>query len=108
MNENAIRGGAAPALAAHSKDGATPGQTPASGMAGDNGATNSQAEAVGAMAKNGMEQVRNAAGSVRETLSDGTGRAADQAAEFIRAQPMIALSVTGAICFAFGVLLGRR
>ena len=102
MDENELIGSAKPALAAHSKDASATGQTPMSGATGD----------TGAMPKTGDDKVqtpvRDMVDNVRETLSDQSGRAADQAMEFVRAQPLIALSVTGAICFAFGVLLGRR
>ncbi len=111
MNETVIPGGAAPALAAHSKDAATPGQTPTFGMTGNNDGSHSD-EASSDTAKADIEATKSAVQDVaaiaRDTIMDGASGAADHAAEFIRAQPLIALSVTGAICFAFGVLLGRR
>ncbi len=102
MDEDELIGSAKPALAAHSKDASTAGQTPMSSKTGD---AKPMPETGGDKAQT---SVRDMAENVRTTLSDHGGRAADQAMEFVRAQPLIALSVTGAICFAFGVLLGRR
>ncbi|HEV7138776.1 MAG TPA: hypothetical protein VGN43_19225 [Steroidobacteraceae bacterium] len=50
----------------------------------------------------------NAAGAAHQSLSGQGGRAVDQAAEFVREQPVVSLAVTGAICLALGLLLGRR
>ena len=109
MDENELIGSAKPALAAHSKDASAPGQTPMSSATGDAGATTEMGgDKVRASVEAMTSSAREMAGNVRQTLSDQSGRAADQATEFVRAQPLIALSVTGAICFAFGVLLGRR
>ena len=101
MDEDELIGSAKPALAAHSKDASTAGQTPMSGATGD-------AKAQPNTGDKAQTSVKDMVGSVRTNLSDQGGRAADQAMEFVRAQPLIALSVTGAVCFAFGVLLGRR
>ena len=99
MNDTQPAGGAGPALAAHSKDG----QPHEAGGFTEN---------VTKLAGEGMERakasVREAAGSVRETLAGPGGRAVDEATGFVREQPLVALAVTGAICLAFGLLLGRR
>jgi ElaB/YqjD/DUF883 family membrane-anchored ribosome-binding protein len=63
-------------------------------------------------AKEGVERVRasvrEAADNVRETASGQGGRALDEAADFIREQPLVTIAITGAICFAIGLLLGHR
>jgi ElaB/YqjD/DUF883 family membrane-anchored ribosome-binding protein len=108
MSESYTEGGAGPALAAHSKDGSVPGPTPASE------ATDKAAPA-SAMAHQAYDAVSNAAssaysiaGRARDTVSDKGGRAADQLGQFVREQPVLALLMTGALCFALGLLLGRR
>ena len=115
MNENVVRGGAGPALAAHSKDGSAAGQTPASSATGNNGDThglsddlNRLSEKARAGAERVTASVREAAGHAGETLSRQGGRAVDEATHFVRDQPLVAVAVTGAICFALGVLLARR
>jgi ElaB/YqjD/DUF883 family membrane-anchored ribosome-binding protein len=134
MNETTMpAGGARPALAAHSKDGSAPRQSEPS--APDNTSATHNASATGNKkefggfsenlseltdkASEGVERVKasvreatgNAraalSGSAREALAEG-GRAADQAVEVVRDQPLIAMAITGAICLLFGVLLGRR
>ena len=103
MSENKTPGSAAAALAAHSKDASTAGQTPASSTMG---------ESSGAKATDGVEHirtsVREAAGNAREALAGQGGYAVDQAENFIREQPFVALAVTGMACLALGLLLGRR
>ncbi len=115
MDEKHFSGGAGPAIAAHSKDGATPGPTPAASATGNNGEAGRNSETASGLADQARDgvarvksSVRDVAGSARETLSGQGGRSAEQAAEFIREQPFVALAVTGALCVAFGLLLGRR
>lgn len=115
MDENQISGGAGPALAAHSKDASAPGQTPAASATGNQGEAGRYSDTVRGLAdraRDGVERVkasgRDAAGSAREALSGQGGRAVEQAEEFVREQPLAALAITGAICLALGVLLGRR
>jgi hypothetical protein len=91
MSEYETRGGAGPALAAHSKDASAPGQTAASTTTGRN--------APGGLARNG--------GSA-ESLSAMSCRAMDEGAAFIREQPFIAMAATGAICLAIGLMVARR
>src|SRR5579875_290323 len=111
-----LPGSAGPALAAHSKD-----------AAGGNGGTAENLQHRAAAAMGGVTekvnewsgQAREAAGrmasSVSETATSATqqvaeqgGRTAEQVASFVREQPIAALVVTGAVCFALGLLLGRR
>jgi ElaB/YqjD/DUF883 family membrane-anchored ribosome-binding protein len=115
MNKNETPGGAAPALAAHSKDVSAPGQAPASNTVGNTENASGVSEAVSGlsqMAHEGVERtkatVREASESARETLSEQGGHAVDQAADFIRQQPLVAVAVTSAICLMIGMLLGRR
>ncbi|MGE0224899.1 MAG: hypothetical protein AB7F35_12675 [Acetobacteraceae bacterium] len=127
-------GGAGPALAAHSKDGAAPGQTPASNAtatehpssgaaaagSSSSAASHSQSAAGTTDGMGGMMgQAKDAAGRVGESIA-GTaewarqgvshqgGRAADQIGTFVREQPFTALAITGVVCLALGALLGRR
>jgi ElaB/YqjD/DUF883 family membrane-anchored ribosome-binding protein len=108
MNENEVRGGAGPALAAHSKDASTPG----TGNQGDAGDMPDKVNGLFDAAHGSVDRVatavRDAAGKTRDTLSGHGGRAADQAADFIRERPLMTVAVTGAICLAFGLLLARR
>jgi ElaB/YqjD/DUF883 family membrane-anchored ribosome-binding protein len=111
MNENEVRGGAGPALAAHSKDASAPGQSPASSATGnqwDAGDMPDKSDAAHGSVDRVATAVHDAAAKARETLSGQGGRAADQAADFIREQPLMTVAVTGAICLAFGLLLARR
>ncbi len=116
MAENQMPGSAGPALAAHSKDGSAPGPTPMSSATGSHdgraGPVPETASPLSEQAREAAGRVRSsvydAAGSARQSLSGQGGRAADQAAEFIREQPLAALAITGVICFAFGLLIGRR
>jgi len=119
MNENTPAGGAHPAIAAHSKDGSESRHKSSSNGTGDK-ATGDKKD-LGGFAENlsglsdkaseGVERVkasvREATGSAREALAEG-GRAADQAVELVRGQPIVAMAITGAICLVFGILLGRR
>lgn len=114
-----IAGGAGPALAAHSKDASTTGPTTASGATASAGSgadvsaggvadtvsrlSGQAREAVGSMASS----VSDVAGAATERLSEQGGRAAGEIADFVREQPIVALVVTGALCFVLGVLLGR-
>lgn len=115
MSEEQTKGGAGPALAAHSKDGSAPGLTPASSATGGETAQPGSTSGVSGLA----DQARDVAGQfgasateavtkVRQGLSDGGGRAADQTSAFVRDQPLMALALTGAACLAIGILLGRR
>jgi ElaB/YqjD/DUF883 family membrane-anchored ribosome-binding protein len=137
MDENQVKGGAGPALAAHSKDGAAPGITPASSAAGsaphskdtpaagptttssaagsEDASSGSVSETMSRISGQAREaagrvasSVSEAAGNARQSLSGQGGRAAEQAAEFVRAQPVIALVSVGVVGLALGVLLGRR
>ena len=120
MNENTLAGGARPAIAAHSKDGlAPPHMSNSSGNKADRSGFPENLSELSDKASEGVERVKASvreatgsareamAGTAREALAEG-GRAADQAVELVRDQPLIAMAITGAICLAFGILLGRR
>jgi ElaB/YqjD/DUF883 family membrane-anchored ribosome-binding protein len=115
MDENNVSAGAGPAVAAHSKDASTPGPTAASAATGDNGEPVRSSETIDGFvdrARDGVERATawagTAAGSAGATLAERGGRAVDQTTALAREQPLAALAVTGAICFALGVLIGRR
>ena len=120
MSDNPIDGGAGPALAAHSKDASAAGPSPASSATGEDGGTSSGtttgiSEKVSRLSHSANEAAGRAAswastsaGNARQTVSGQGGRAADQAAAFVREQPLIAIVATGLVCLALGVLLGRR
>ena len=115
MNDK-TEGGAGPIVAAHSKDGSAPGPAPASSATG-----NEDRDAGGvAETVSGLPgQVRNTAGRAASSVSDAVGsaskslseqgaRVADEVANLVREQPIVALLATGAACLVLGVLLGRR
>jgi ElaB/YqjD/DUF883 family membrane-anchored ribosome-binding protein len=115
MDENRNDGGAGPALAAHSKDAAAPGPNPASNKTGSSEPSGGVSETVSRLSEQAREaagrlgsSVSEAAGSARQTLSEQGGRAVNQAGVFVREQPLMALAVTGVVCLAMGILLGRR
>ncbi len=91
MSEAGNRGGAAPALAAHSKDAATPGPTAASGTKGRNAPGDSSSR-----------------GKANANLSASACRAMDQATTFVSEQPIVAIAVAGVVGIALGVLFARR
>lgn len=108
-------GGAGPAIAAHSKDASAPGAIPASSTTESTGRPSSVAETISGVAGQAREaagrlgaSASDAAGTAKQSLADRSGRAADQTATFVREQPIVALAVTGAVCLAIGILLGRR
>ena len=109
-------GGAGPAIAAHSKDASTPGAIPTSSTTeSDTGRPSSVAETISGVAGQAREaagrlgaSASDAAATAKQSLADRSGRAADQTATFVREQPIVALAVTGAVCLAIGILLGRR
>lgn len=112
-----IESGAGPALAAHSKDGSAKGPNPASSAtaAPQTGFAEGAADTVGRISGQARDAARRAAASVgeaasstRQRFSDQGGRAIDEAADFVRDQPVIALAATGALCFVLGLVLGRR
>lgn len=93
-DDNEIRGGAAPALAAHSKDASTAGPTPASSATGE--------------PMPPKTSFRDGIADAIDAVSAQGARVATPAADFVREQPFAALAVMGVACFAFGLLLGRR
>jgi len=114
MDEDTMKGGAGPALAAHSKDGSAAGQTAASQATG-----HTQPSSKGSQEDSVLDQAREAVGRAASTLTDVAGRggerisqqtsvATDQLTKFAREQPVLALAVTGLVGFMLGVLVGRR
>jgi ElaB/YqjD/DUF883 family membrane-anchored ribosome-binding protein len=102
MNENQLRGGAGPALAAHSKDASAPGQTPASeATGGDRGQAGTAGDTLGA-------SVSDAARQTGDYVSEQSSYLTAQGTAFVREQPLLALALTGAVCLGLGFLLGRR
>jgi ElaB/YqjD/DUF883 family membrane-anchored ribosome-binding protein len=93
-DESGLRSGAAPALAAHSKDASTPGPTSASSSSGK---SLPRTATVG----------EHAAEAIDAILTQGA-RAATPASDYVRAQPLAAVVAVGALCFALGLLFGRR
>ena len=127
MSDTSNIGGAGPALATHSKDAATSGQTPAASTSGktegfatgDAGSSATASAQVSDMASKFAGQAREAAGHAKESVSQMAdtarqqiakrgGSAADQVMNFVREQPVAAVLTAGAVCLALGVLLGRR
>jgi ElaB/YqjD/DUF883 family membrane-anchored ribosome-binding protein len=115
MDENQPMGGAGPALAAHSKDGAAAGQTPASNTLGSQAHGSGVSETVTRLSGQARDaaarvgaSVSEAAQSARQSISGQSERAVEQTTEFVRQQPFVAMAITGVACFALGVLLGRR
>ena len=116
MDENQVKGGSGPALAAHSKDASAPGTTSASSATGNDARGSSSArETVSSVSGQAREaagrmgaSVSDAAGRAGQTLSEQGSRAADQSAALVREQPFMALALTGAACLIIGILLGRR
>jgi ElaB/YqjD/DUF883 family membrane-anchored ribosome-binding protein len=110
------KGGASPAITAHSKDGSTAGlTTPSSAMEGGTGTSGSTSDVITGVSTQAREAVKqigasaaDAAGTARKALSEGGGRAVEQTSALVREQPFAALMVTGALCLALGILLGRR
>jgi ElaB/YqjD/DUF883 family membrane-anchored ribosome-binding protein len=129
-------GTAGPALAAHSKDAAAPGQTAASGardthpvssaVGGSSAASPAsgavdpghgspaqpQSEGLSGQVSQAAERagatLSEAAGKAREAIAGQGGQAADQVAALVREQPLTALAVTGLVGLAIGILIGRR
>ncbi len=130
MSDTPTPGGAGPALAAHSKDAATepaPGQMASASATGNKAGAPTESSESAKSATAGVSdfaskvsgQAREAAGRAAELVSQMTGGATqhiarqgagavDQAMHFVREQPLVAVLTTGAICFALGILLGRR
>lgn len=108
MSEPQVTGGAAPSLAAHSKDASTPGPTPASATAPqqpqNSAPADNQQEGHGSEAGLNIDSsVSDAVAAVRELAPT-----ADEARAFMRDHTMTALVVTGVACFLLGLLVGRR
>ena len=117
-NGSQIEGGAGPALAAHSKDAATPSSTSAATMTGNEGllqssATASPTDTVTRLSGQARESVSQAAGVASKAIGQARERllpvgASDQVAEFIRDRPAAALLGSGAVGLIIGILLRRR
>ena len=111
MAENDYRGGAAPALAAHSKDASTPGQTPASSAKPSPQPGGAEPDVMGKLsdaANDAIRTVNDTATKMKDAASEYGGRAAEQASDYVQKQPLFALAVTGIACLMIGAILGRR
>ncbi len=108
MEENQTIGTAGAALAAHSKDGSVPGPSPASSATVSQDQPGDVSETASEAAGRITSSVHNVLGNARQSIFEQGGHAGDQAAEFIREQPLVALAIMGAACFALGFLLARR
>ena len=112
-DKNAGHGSAAASLGAHSKDNDKANRASISDTAQSYAHQAREGlEHAGEKAREGMERVgekaRDIAGSAREAVATQGARAADQAQQMMRDQPMMMLAITGVACFALGVLLGGR
>ena len=105
MPDNDTRGGAAPALAAHSKDASVPGQTPASSTKASPPASTT---GHGVKTAGDMKNLDDAATKVRDIASEYGGRAAEKASDYVQTQPLFALAVTGLMGMIIGAMLARR
>lgn len=115
MNDSKPAGSAAAALGAHSKDGSESGQPGPAGASGgaQHGPRDTESHAdMSHQARERIERmastVRDAAGAARETVATQGGRAMEETGRVVREQPLMALAVTGLVCLAVGVMLGRR
>src|SRR5438093_1180494 len=101
MDENQVKGGSGPALAAHSKDASAPGVTSASSATGNAaGGSSNASETVTSLSGQAREaagrmgaSVSDAAGRARQSLSEQGSRAADQGSALVREQPFVALAL---------------
>ncbi|MBS0638690.1 MAG: hypothetical protein JSS43_02390 [Proteobacteria bacterium] len=103
MSEIQSQSGAAPALAAHSKDASAPGQTAASEATGE-----PHGQAAGSAGGTSGASVSEAVKETRNYVYEQGSKVASQGTTYVREQPLLALAVTGGVCFLFGYLLGRR
>ena len=99
MDDKHIEGGAAPALAAHSKDAATSSSNPAASTTGAP-STKSPIDGV-------SDTVSKLAGQARGQLAEH-GITADQATDFVRERPLTALLAAGGLGLILGMLVARR
>ena len=117
MDDKHIEGGAAPALAAHSKDAATSSSNPAASTTGAP-STKSPIDGVSDTVSKLASQARDAAGKASSSISDMAGQArgqlaehgitADQATDFVRERPLTALLAAGGLGLILGMLVARR
>ena len=117
MDDKHIEGGAAPALAAHSKDASAPGMNPASSATGENH-PKSATEGISATVERIAGQAKDAAGKaaisiskhadkVQEKLAEQDGTP-EQARDFVRGKPLTALLAALGIGMVLGLLTPRR
>ena len=55
-----------------------------------------------------MNKVGDTAARLKDTVSEYGGRAAEEASDYVQAQPLFALAVTAIACLMIGAMLGRR
>ena len=87
MDENDIRTGAGPALAAHSKDASAPGPTAASSATGES---------------------RHPEGKTGAQMQQACGQAVDNVRNFATDNPAGALGLAAAMGLFIGLMVGRR
>ena len=113
MSENETRGGARPALAAHSKDAAGQGETPTSNTRADTGhPEGGPSSSPGGLAQEGSGRIASSIPDVgkhaKEGVSGQAGPVADRVATFLREQMLTALALAGGIGIALGISIARR
>ena len=122
MDDKKIEGTAGPALAAHSKDASAPSSNPASSRTGSpstgSPSTGSPIDGIAGTVGKLASQAREAASKASSSLSDMVDQAreqladhgvtTDQAADFVREKPLMALLAAGSAGLLLGMLLARR
>jgi ElaB/YqjD/DUF883 family membrane-anchored ribosome-binding protein len=117
VDDKIIKGGAGPALAAHSKDASALGTNPASVSTGENhtkSATDGISATVDRIASQAIDAAGKAAISIKKgadeapehVTEDGTGP--DQVRAFVRKKPLPALLTAVGVGAALGLLISRR
>ncbi|WP_158745665.1 DUF883 C-terminal domain-containing protein [Acidisphaera sp. L21] len=117
MDEKSIKGGAGPALAAHSKDASAPGINPAS-SATDENRPKSATDGMSATVDRIAGQARDAAGKAAISISTHADEAQEklaqqdvtpeQARDFVRGKPLTALLAALGVGMVLGLLTPRR
>ena len=117
MIDKNLEGTAGPALAAHSKDASVPSSNPASSATGAS-STRSPIDGISETVGKLASQARDAASKASSSVSEMAGQArnqlaehgitTDQAADFVRENPLTALLAAGGLGVLLGILITRR
>jgi ElaB/YqjD/DUF883 family membrane-anchored ribosome-binding protein len=117
MDDKHIKGGAAPALAAHSKDASAPGTSPASAATAETN-PKSATDGISATVDRIAGQARDAAGKAAVSISEHADEAQEtlakqnvtpnQAWDFVRGKPLTALVAALGVGRVFGLSISRR